>query len=182
MPPGVDEPALIEALASSQRLGMLGGRPIPEVIDHAGAFVAALDEVCGRVVDLGTGGGVPGLIIAAARPDLALVLVDRKTSRTDHVRRLVGRLGWQNRVTVVTAAAADLILDPAADAAVARGFGPPQMTLRMAARVVRPAGLVVISEPPDATSARWAPDLLDEIGVVAVASPDSRVATFRRST
>jgi 16S rRNA (guanine527-N7)-methyltransferase len=81
------DPALIDALRASQRLGMLGGRSIYEVVDHASAFVAALADVRGLVVDLGAGGGVPGLVIAAARPDLRLVLVDRRATRTDHLRR-----------------------------------------------------------------------------------------------
>jgi len=178
----VDDPALRDALASSQRLGMLGARPIEEVVDHAGAFAAALAEITGTVVDLGTGGGVPGLVIAAARPDLRLVLVDRKVRRTDHVRRLVSRLGWQDRVTVLTADAADLDLDRPADAAVARGFGPPELTIGVAARLVRPGGLVVISEPPGADGSRWHHDVLAGAGVGIVPSPDPRVVTFRCST
>ena len=38
--------------------------PIEEVIDHADAFIAALVDVDGLVVDLGSGGGVPGLVVA----------------------------------------------------------------------------------------------------------------------
>ena len=66
----VGDAELAAALAESQRLGMLGDRPVAEVIEHAGAFVLALAEVTGTVVDLGSGGGVPGLVIARARPDL----------------------------------------------------------------------------------------------------------------
>jgi 16S rRNA (guanine527-N7)-methyltransferase len=179
---GVDDPALRDALAASQRLGLLGARPIEEVIDHASAFVAALADIEGAVLDLGTGGGVPGLVIAAARPDLHLVLVDRKVSRTDHVRRVVRRLGWQGRVAVRTAEADGLVLDPPVDAVVARGFGPPARTVEVAARLVRSGGLVVISEPPAATGPRWTLAVLADAGVIEVRSPDPRVATFRRST
>jgi 16S rRNA (guanine527-N7)-methyltransferase len=176
----VDDPALRDALLSSQRLGLLGARPIDEVIDHARAFVAALADVAGTVTDLGTGGGVPGLVIAAARPDLELLLLDRKVSRTDHVRRLVRRLGWHERITVLTADAAGLVVARPADAVVARGFGPPAATLRIGARLVRPGGLIVVSEPPD--DRRWSTELLDDAGVDMEPSPDPRVATFRRST
>ena len=50
---------LVEALAASQRLGMLGAAPIVDVIDHSEAFVDALADVTGTVVDLGSGGGRP---------------------------------------------------------------------------------------------------------------------------
>jgi 16S rRNA (guanine527-N7)-methyltransferase len=171
--------ALVDALASSQRLGMLGERPIAEVIDHAGAFVAALTTVTGTVVDLGAGGGVPGLVIAAARPDLRLVLVDRRATRTDHVRRLVRRLGFTDQVEVVTGDVASL-RGRGADAAVARGFGSPGVSLAAAAAVTRPGATIVISEPPTPAPARWPAALLMAVGVVSVTSPDPRVAVFRR--
>ncbi len=52
---------------------MLGAAPVPGVIDHSEAFVAALRGVTGTVVDLGSGGGVPGLVIAWRRPDLRVI-------------------------------------------------------------------------------------------------------------
>ncbi len=110
----------------------------------------------GVVVDLGSGGGVPGLVIAAARPDLQLVLVDRRRARTDHLVRLVRRLDLMGRVTVHAADALDLTLPSPADAVVARGFGPPAATARAAGRVLRDGGLLVVSEPPGARADRWA--------------------------
>ena len=168
----------MEALASSQRLGMLGRRPIEEVVDHAQAFVTALADVDGLVVDLGSGGGVPGLVIAAARPDLRVVLVDRRTTRADHLRRLVGRLGWLGRVDVVAADVSALRGREPADAAVARGFGPPLVTLSAAVPLVRAGGLIVVSEPPDEDSARWPVHEVAALGAVAAATPDRRVACF----
>ena len=94
--------SLVEVLERAQRLGALGGRPIAEVLDHARCFVDALVDVRGVVVDLGSGGGIPGLVIAHDRPDLHLVLVDRRTSRTDELARAVRRLGWTDRVEVVS--------------------------------------------------------------------------------
>jgi 16S rRNA (guanine527-N7)-methyltransferase len=175
-PPGSP---LLAALAESQRLGLLGERPVEDVVEHATAFVDALTGVDGTVVDLGSGGGVPGLVIADARPDLHVVLLDRRASRTDHLRRLVGRLGFAGRVDVLTvdAAAAPHAI---ADAVVARGFGPPASTLRAATPLLRPGGVVVVSEPPEPAHDRWPPALLAGVGLVAVAHHDRRVAVFRR--
>ncbi len=177
-----DDRALYDALASSQRLGILGDRPIAEVIEHADAFVEALADVRGVVVDLGSGGGVPGLVIAARRPDLHLILVDRRATRTDHLRRLVARLGWRDRVEVITADTRELTgrLDASADAAVARGFGPPEATLRAAAPLVRAGGLLVVSEPPTPDPTRWPESLLTSTGWEPTESADARVARFRR--
>jgi 16S rRNA (guanine527-N7)-methyltransferase len=147
---------LIEALASSQRLGMLGAAPLTEVIGHCESFVDALSGVFGTVVDLGSGGGVPGLVIAWRRPDLDIVLVDRRATRTDHLRRLVARLGLAARVTVMTSEARALprLLGVAVDAVVARGFGAPGAVVEAAAPILAVGGLLVVSEPPDGAD-RW---------------------------
>jgi 16S rRNA (guanine527-N7)-methyltransferase len=150
----VSNQALREALASSQRLGMLGARPIEEVIVHATAFTGALVDVEGLVVDLGSGGGVPGLVVATDRPDLTLLLVDRRTSRTDHLARLVRRLGLEDRVTVLCGDALTLALPAPASAVVARGFGSPELTARAAGRLLTAGGILVVSEPPDGPD-RW---------------------------
>lgn len=172
--------ALDDALASSQRIGMLGDRPVAEVIEHAGAFVDALQDVHGVVIDLGSGGGVPGLVIAAARPDLRVVLVDRRATRTDHLRRLVARLGWRDRVEVVTSDVTSSAGFPPVDAAVARGFGPPLATARAAAPLVRPGGLLAVSEPPRVDPTRWPDDDVRAAGWDRLPATDARVACFRR--
>ncbi|MET0326520.1 MAG: RsmG family class I SAM-dependent methyltransferase [Ilumatobacteraceae bacterium] len=179
---GVDDQALVEALVSSQRLGMLGDRPIAEVIQHAGAFVDALASTTGTVVDLGSGGGVPGLVIARARPDLMVVLVDRRATRADHLRRLVLRLDLSERAEVhaVDARRLATTFGRRADAVVARGFGPPAETLRCAAPLLADDGVIVVSEPPNPAADRWPPTTLDEVGVERAPGDDPRVALFRR--
>ena len=176
--PGVEvEEELHEALGRSQRLGFLGDRAIPEVIEHARSFVRALEEVSGSVIDLGSGGGVPGLVLAVDRPDLRITLLDRRTKRTDFLSQMTRRLHVADRVTVVAADIDDAVRAGHVDfdAAVARGFGPPEFTLRSAVRCVRPGGVVVISEPP--TGDRWDRGLLEELGLERTAS-DTRVVRF----
>ncbi len=174
---------LVQVLTESQRLGFLGSRPVTEVVEHARAFVDGLDGVTGSVVDLGAGGGVPGLVIAQDRPDLALVMVDRRAKRTDFLRRVVSRLGWSSRIEVVNDDVLRLVdrVPDSFDAAVARGFGPPDTTLTLARRLIVPSGRVVISEPP--TGDRWSPELLTELGVSRRSTPGSSsspVVVFER--
>lgn len=179
-----DEP-LLEALALSQQLGMLGSRPVVEVISQATAYVEALDAAGvtgGVVVDLGSGGGVPGLVIARQRSHLRLILVDRRATRTDHLQRLVARLGLGERVEVVTADAALLpqLIPTPVDAVVARGFGPPADLLAAAAPLLGPGGVLVVSEPPESDGNRWSRELLEPVALERQDHHDSRVAVLRR--
>ena len=161
------EPAaeLIAVLEDAQRLGFLGSRPIPEVIEHARGFVRAIEHrpSIRTVLDLGSGGGVPGLVIAHDLPSMHVTLLDRRAKRTDALERYVRRLGWQDRVSIVCQDVAAYEMEPRFDAVVARGFGPPDFTLTAAARLVRPGHPIVISEPPDAD--RWRAELLHRLGL-----------------
>lgn len=157
------DPALVAVLENAKQLGFLGSRPIHEVIAHARGFVRALDDLgtLSTVLDLGSGGGVPGLVIAHDRPTTLVTLLDRRAKRTDFLERVVRRLGWQHRISVVCQDVATFGRTTSFDAVTARGFGPPEFTLSTAARLVRPGGRVVISEPPNRD--RWDEGLLDRV-------------------
>ena len=172
--------AVHDVLTESQQLGFLGERAIDEVIEHARSFVTALDGVTGTVIDLGAGGGVPGLVIAHDRPDLQLIMIDRRAKRTDFLSRVVMRLGWSEHVEVVTDDVEVMVARSAGslDAAVARGFGPPEVTLSLASQLVRPGGRIVISEPPSGD--RWSADQLAELGVRRLDEVLSQVVVFEQ--
>lgn len=162
---------LIEALGSSQRLGFLGDLPIPEVIGHARRFVAAIratgHDSAVRIADIGAGGGVPGLVLAADLPEAGVTLIDRRATRTDHLARLVRRLGLTARVDVRTV---DLTVTPADlrgsfDVVTARGFGAPRVTVAAARPLLAPGGRIIISEPPAGRPDRWPDELLAEAAV-----------------
>jgi 16S rRNA (guanine527-N7)-methyltransferase len=160
---------LTDVLSAAQKLGTLGGRPISEVISHAEQFLPPLAAVHSPVIDIGTGAGVPGLIIAQARPDLSLVLADRRATRMDALTRGVLAMGLADRVQVLTVDIEDLGRDPEHarhyGAVVCRGFGPPEVTLNLATPLVKDGGIIVVSEPPEGTPTRWAPELLQKLGL-----------------
>jgi 16S rRNA (guanine527-N7)-methyltransferase len=162
------ESQLRELLTRAQRLGTLGDRPIDEVMAHARQFVTGLEGVTGRVLDMGTGAGVPGLVIAIDRPDLELVLVDRRATRMDELSRAVTAMGLGDRVQVLTADMENLARDPQHrgqfQAVVSRGFGPPETTLRLARPMLQNGGVFVVSEPPQPDPSRWPDQVLAELG------------------
>ena len=156
---------VVDVLFAAQRLGTLGDRPIADVIEHACQFLPALAGVTGKVIDIGTGAGVPGLVVAERRPDLEMVLVDRRATRMDSLALGVAGLGWSERVTVLTADVDDLGRDAGHagtySAVVSRGFGPPEVTARLARPLLAIGGLLVVSEPPEPDPSRWSDDVLE---------------------
>lgn len=157
--------ALRAVLAEAQRIGAIGPGSLDRAIEHAQQFVACVPTGPIRLIDLGSGGGVPGLVIADLRPECHVTLVDRRQSRVDQLTRAIRSLGWSNRVTAwcedMGAIAATRSLD--FDVATGRGFGPPVVTLRYAVACVRDGGTIIISEPPDDRPERWPNPLPDRV-------------------
>jgi 16S rRNA (guanine527-N7)-methyltransferase len=155
--------SVTDVLLTAQRVGTLGNRPIDEVIAHALQFVDALDAGAHRVIDLGTGAGVPGLVIAEARPEVALTLVDRRQTRMDALQMAVIGLGWADRIQVLTAEADTLGGDAehagTYDAVVCRGFANPEITATLARPFLKNGGSLIVSEPPTFDPSRWPEEL-----------------------
>lgn len=57
------------------------------------AVIGELLERGDRVVDIGSGAGLPGVPLAIARPDLQVVLLDPLLRRTEFLREMVTDLG-----------------------------------------------------------------------------------------
>lgn len=61
-----------------------------------------------RVVDIGSGAGLPGLVWALTRPDLAVTLIEPLRRRTDFLQAAIEHLGVGDRVTVIRGKALDV--------------------------------------------------------------------------
>ena len=165
--------ALTETLRDAQRLGFFGAAPIEDAIEHSRGYLHAVGPLApgSRLADLGSGGGLPGLVLATAYPDVVVVLIDRRQKRTDFLERAVRRLDatktsvWCRDVSAVARGVESGQIAPF-DVVTARGFGPPATTLTLATRLlgVSRAGRIVISEPP--AGDRWDPALLSRLGLV----------------
>ena len=165
--------SLEDVLQEASRLGWLGIDDCQAVIDHSLKFVRALHDVSGTVLDMGTGPGVPGLIIAQSRPDIRLVLLDRRAARIDFLMRAVTALGLGDRVRPLLGEAPGVAslagLAGTVNAVVARAFGSPAETLRCARPFLVPGGALVVSEPPDRPGARWVPE---DVAAQGFSGPD----------
>lgn len=76
--------------------GLIGPREVDRIWDRHilnSAAVAELIEPGARVVDIGSGAGLPGLPIAIARPDLRVALVEPMLRRTEFLAEAVAELG-----------------------------------------------------------------------------------------
>ena len=172
---------LLETLRQAQRFGFFGGRAIEEAVSHAEQYVAAIGELTrsDRLLDLGSGGGLPGLVLAAAWPEADIVLLDRRQKRTDFLELAVRRLGFEHvevwcRDAVAVADEVERGIVAPFDVVTARGFGPPAFTLTTARRCLAPDGRIVISEPPSGD--RWPTSLLADLDLIA--SPRAGVRVF----
>ena len=180
--------ALGRVLEQSRELGFLGPGPSVFHVEHA-LLTVSLTPQSGRGLDLGSGGGVPGLVVAVARPDLELVLLDSMAKRCDFLAESVHQLGLADQVTVELGRAEVLARRPDLrgqfDAVTARSFGPPSATAECAAGFLRLDGQLLVSEPPQADPGRWPAAPLEELGLLLVdrhSDDRSTVAVLRQSS
>lgn len=87
--------------------GLIGPREVPRLWERHILNCAVVAEVIGEgstVADVGSGAGLPGLVLAIARPDLAVTLIEPLLRRSTFLDEVVADLGLGN-VEVVRARA-----------------------------------------------------------------------------
>ena len=157
-------------------------------VEHSRGFADALPGAMPRrCLDLGSGGGVPGLVLADLWPDSEWVLLDGQGRRVTFLQESIERLALGSRVTAVHARAEDAGRDPgfraSFDLVTARSFGAPAVVAECAAPLLRVGGRLVVSEPPDSTGERWETPELSRLGlqVERVVTPASTFAVLEQA-
>jgi 16S rRNA (guanine527-N7)-methyltransferase len=115
-----------------------------------GALAAAELLGDGPVVDVGSGGGSPGIPLASVRPDLQFALLESHRRKCDFLRRIGA--GFEN-VSVVCERAEEHGAGEGRDAygtAVARALAAPQVAAEWCLPLVRPGGRAVLFVGPSA--------------------------------
>ena len=122
--------------------GLLGPREAPRLWDRHllnCAGLAALIPQGAVVLDLGSGAGLPGLVLALQRPDLAVVLVEPLLRRATFLAEVVEALGLRT-VVVRRNRAQELMGTLEVDAVVARAVAPVGRLAGWSLPLLRPGG------------------------------------------
>ena len=126
--------------------GLMGPREVPRLWDRHILNSIALTELLpdgARLVDIGTGAGLPGLAVACVRADLSVDLVESLKRRTDFLSEVVTDLGLTDRVRVVRGRAEDAtVIDTVGSAHVvtARAVAPLDRLASWAVPLLVPGG------------------------------------------
>jgi 16S rRNA (guanine527-N7)-methyltransferase len=113
--------------------GLIGPREADRIWDRHLLNCVALAELIpkeSRVIDVGSGAGLPGIVLAIARPDLAITLIEPLARRTSFLDEAVRDLDLADRVEVLRGRAEEALAGPLAgrvdpaDVVTARAVAP----------------------------------------------------------
>ncbi|HEY3981192.1 MAG TPA: 16S rRNA (guanine(527)-N(7))-methyltransferase RsmG [Streptosporangiaceae bacterium] len=152
------------------------------------AVVAELVPARGVLADLGSGAGLPGIVLALLRPECDVLLVESMARRAAFLTECVAELGLP-RVQVVRGRAEDLAREISADIVTARAVAPLGKLAGWAVGLCRPGGTVLAIKGAGARDevAQAGPELIQlgvtDLEVLQVGSdevdPPATVVRFR---
>ena len=105
----------------------------------------------GRVGDVGTGAGLPGLVLAIARPDVEWILIEPMERRVAWLAEQKDALGLDN-VEVLRARAEDWRRGPVLDAVTARAVSAMRTLVPLTAPLVRNGGELILMKGANASA------------------------------
>jgi 16S rRNA (guanine527-N7)-methyltransferase len=106
------------------------------------AVVAELVPVPCSLVDLGSGAGLPGIVLAMLLPDADVTLLEPMARRASFLEECVAELGLRN-AAVRRGRAEDMAGQITADVVIARAVAPMDRLAGLAAGLARPGGIVL---------------------------------------
>jgi len=124
--------------------GLIGPREVARLWDrhllNCAVVAELIDDRDQTVVDIGSGAGLPGIVLAMVRPDLDVTLLEPMERRCRFLTDCVRALGLAN-ASVRRGRAEDTALR--ADVATARAVAPLTRLAGLAVKLVRPGGMVL---------------------------------------
>ena len=138
----------------NRSVNLTGARTMEEVLTQiaAGNVLLAVPWTgIGRVIDIGSGGGLPAVPVAIAMPQVRFTLLEANTRKCAFLEQVAATLGLTN-VAVAAGRAEELGHQPALreqfDRAISRAAAPPAVLLELALPFVRPGGDLVAQVSP----------------------------------
>ena len=123
--------------------GLIGPREVPRLWDRHLLNCAVVEQLLPRessVADVGSGAGLPGVVLAIVRPDIHMTLIEPLLRRTTFLSEVVSTLGLANG-KVLRARAEDV--DQSFDVVVSRAVAPLPKLAGWCLPLCRPTGLMV---------------------------------------
>ncbi len=125
--------------------GLIGPREAPRLWERHLVNCAVLGDLVpegSTVCDIGSGAGLPGLVLAIARPDLRITLVEPLLRRTTFLEEAVGELGLDG-VEVLRGRAEALHGQRTFDIVTSRAVAPLERLLGWSMPLVDPTGVLL---------------------------------------
>jgi 16S rRNA (guanine527-N7)-methyltransferase len=157
---------VVRALCRAQELGFLGPETLDVQVSHsldlASCAMAAMSTLGACLpgthhkeplfLDLGSGGGLPGLLVAESWPECEGVLLDANRRKAVFLEEAVVSCGFGERISVTCSraevAGRDDQMRASFDLVVARSFAAPPVAAECAAPFLRVGGIFIVAEPP----------------------------------
>ena len=143
--------------------GLIGPREVPRLWERHLLNCAVVAEAIpedATVADIGSGAGLPGLVLAIRRPDLRMTLIEPMARRTDFLSEAVEHVGLSN-VVVRRARAEEVVEDGEArfEVVTSRAVAPLDRLTRWSMPLVADGGVVLAmkgSSATDEVASHWA--------------------------
>ncbi len=144
---------LDEVAIWNQKTDLTAARSAEELVDLTladAAVIAGHSADQGRFVDVGSGAGAPGLVLAMMLRAATMTLVEPRARRVAFLRSTIGKLRLSG--VTVERGRSDKLADGGWDVAVSRATLPPPLWLREGARIAPSSVWVLLAreEPPEA--------------------------------
>jgi len=150
--------------------GLIGPREVERLWDRHVLNCAVLTELVpadANLIDVGSGAGLPGIVLAILRTDLSVTLLEPLLRRTVFLQECVDLLELPN-VTVRRARAEEVVGEYAVDVVTARAVAPLERLAGWALPLLRPDGeLLALKGERAAAELEEAQPVLEKLGVRA---------------
>ena len=105
----------------------------------------------GRILDVGTGAGFPGLILALFNPEKSFVLVDGVSKKISFLQEMIGKLNLKNVIAVHTKVEQYNVAEQF-DIIISRAFADIKKMTKLTSHLIKDGGKFIAMKGPDVIS------------------------------